>query len=343
MTVCIELHHYFFSEKESVLVKNHEFTVSTFKYSSNVEGLKIVNSRGYLIVLPFEGLMIWDAIFDNLNLKMKNTFKQPRNGKSIVDSYGSFQFHSGLLANGNPSSEDTHQAHGEFPLSIMDSSSLEITENKITVKSQKEYIKGFGAHYFAEPAVTITKGSALFDIEMTVKNLSNFDKMPLQYMVHLNYNFIEHAEIFQNIPDNVFNLRLSVPSHIHPTAEWLNYTSELKQNKILVNKLNDVKYFYPEIVYFADRLDKITEIANFNMTMNGHVVKVAFNTTDFPYVTRWLMYNSDFQVAAFALPATSRSEGYTQAKNMGSLIFLKPHESRYFKVTTGLENKMEVE
>ncbi|MBZ6010995.1 DUF4432 family protein [Leuconostoc gelidum] len=339
MTVRINLQHNYFTEKEIILLKNSEFTVSTFKYLSKVEGLKIANSRGYLIVLPFEGLMIWDAIFDDLDLKMKNTFKQPRNGDSIVDSYGAFQFHSGLLANGNPGVKDTHQPHGEFPLSIMDSSFLEINENEITIRSQKEYIKGFGAHYFAEPAVTMTKSSALFDIKMTVKNMSNFDSMPLQYMVHLNYNFIEGSKINQNIPDNAFNLRESVPDHIHPTKEWISYTSELENKKILVNSLDNIQYFYPEIVYFADRLDKLTKVAKFSMVMDNHVAKVAFNTTEFPYLTRWLMYNPDMQVAAFALPATSRSEGYTQAKNAGSLIFLNPQESRHFKVTTGLEGQ----
>ena len=69
-----------------------------------------------------------------------------------------------------------------------------------------------------------------------------------------------------------------------------------------------------------------------------HTVQITFDTTQFPNVTRWLMYNPDLQVAAFALPATSRTEGRAAAKEAGTLIMLKPGESRHFKVTTGLED-----
>ena len=78
-------------------------------------------------------------------------------------------------------------------------------------------------------------------------------------------------------------------------------------------------------------MNEFVDDAVFEMTMDEkHTVKVAFNTKQFPDVTRWLMANPDLQVAAFALPATSRTEGRTAAKKKGTLIS--------FKVTTGLED-----
>jgi len=50
------------------------------------------------------------------------------------------------------------------------------------------------------------------------------------------------------------------------------------------------------------------------------------------------MYNPDIQVAAFALPATCRTEGYTAAKEADTLIMLKPQEIRHFQVVTGLQD-----
>lgn len=339
MTTKINLDKHFFNTHERIVAQNDAFKIISFKYSSSVEALKIINSRGYLIFLPFEGLMIWDAVFDGLDLKMANPFTQPYPGTKITDSYGAFQFHSGLLANGNPGPTDTHNPHGEFPLSSMDSSYIEISDDTVTIRSQKEYVKGFGFHYFAEPAVTLNAGQASFRITMTVQNLSKFEEMPLQYLVHLNYKFIKGAKITQNIPDDSFQLRTTVPEHIHPKSEWLKYTSSLNNEKILVNELNDTQHFNPEIVYFGDELNKITNIAKFRMIMDDqHQVKVEFNTKEFPNVTRWLMYNPDIQVAAFALPATCRTEGYTAAKEADTLIMLKPQEIRHFQVVTGLQD-----
>ncbi len=44
------------------------------------------------------------------------------------------------------------------------------------------------------------------------------------------------------------------------------------------------------------------------------------------------------QVGAFVLPATCRPEGFLAAKKAGSLIMLKPKETKSFSVTTGIEN-----
>ncbi|MDI8799820.1 hypothetical protein MJM59_29255, partial [Salmonella enterica subsp. enterica serovar Montevideo] len=42
-------------------------------------------------------------------------------------------------------------------------------------------------------------------------------------------------------------------------------------------------------------------------------------------VTRWILYNGDQQVAAFALPATCRPEGFLAAQRNGTLLQLEPH------------------
>lgn len=49
------------------------------------------------------------------------------------------------------------------------------------------------------------------------------------------------------------------------------------------------------------------------------------------------LYHKDQQVGAFVLPATCRPEGFLAAQRSGSLIMLKPNETRYFHVETGIE------
>ncbi|WP_203651171.1 aldose 1-epimerase family protein [Secundilactobacillus yichangensis] len=333
------LSHDMFSKAEFELYKDDDFKVTTFTYPSGIEAMKVENSRGYLTLLPFHGLIIWDAIFDGVSLKMKDMFKQPLLGPGIADTYGCFQFTSGLLANGTPGPEDDYQLHGEFPTSDMDHSYITLEDGEMTVHSDYEYVKGFGYHYLAEPSVTMHKGSGLFDIRLKVTNLSNYQPMPLQYLCHMNYAYVDNAKMSSNIPDEDFQLRQTIPSHVHPTPEWTKYNDALKASGKLINQLDDPDHYDPEIVFFSKDLSQITPEAEFRVDIgDGKNFLTKFDTSEFPIATRWILYNADQQVNAFAIPGTSTPEGFTAAKKAGTLISLKAQESRSFKVTTGLEN-----
>ncbi|MDN4074931.1 hypothetical protein [Fictibacillus terranigra] len=95
----IELQREFFKESKKVIYRDHEFTASLFRYPSGVEAIELTNSRGRMVVLPYMGQIIWDLEFDGTDLKMKNMFSQPKKVNAIVDTYGCFAFHSGLIAN----------------------------------------------------------------------------------------------------------------------------------------------------------------------------------------------------------------------------------------------------
>lgn len=332
------LNHQMFSAADFVLYEDEQFKATTFTYPSGVEALRLENSRGKLVVLPFMGLIIWDAIFDGISLKMKDMFSQPLPGEGIADTYGCFQFTSGLLGNGTPAPEDNYQLHGEFPTSKMDHSYLEVGKDYLTIHSDVEYVKGFGDHYLGEPSVTLHKDSALFDIELKVTNLSKYQPMPLQYMCHMNYAYADQGHIEQNIPDEAFQLRQTIPSHVHPTPDWLAYNDKLKASGELINDLDDQVHYDPEIVFFSKDLTKFSDTAEFRLHFgDDHNFLTTFKTAEFPIVTRWILYNADQQVAAFALPGTSTPEGKHAAEKAGTLIYLKPLETRCFKVTTGLE------
>ena len=78
MTTRITLWRELFAEHPRILLKNNDFTVTAFRYASGVEGLKVENSRGHLVILPWMGQMIWDAQFDGHDLTMRNMFSQPK-------------------------------------------------------------------------------------------------------------------------------------------------------------------------------------------------------------------------------------------------------------------------
>lgn len=326
-----------FKLEEQIIFENSHFIICTFKYPSGIEALKIQNSLGFIVVLPFYGQIIWDAEFKGHNLKMKNMFSQPKLGTTIVDTYGCFAFHSGLLCNGCPSPEDTHSLHGEMPCAQMDNSWLVIEENSCSIYSSIEYVKGFGHHYLAEPRVTLRADSSLFEINMQVTNLASVE-MPLQYMCHMNYCYEDNATFKQNIPDDIIRIRESIPAHVKPTTQWKIFNEEIKAGKYKLTALDKNQLYDPEIVFFMDYLHKYQENLEFRMySTNGYSYVTKFSSKDFDFATRWILYNQDQQVAAFVLPGTCRPEGFLAAKNNGTLIMLEPKEVRTFTVVTGIE------
>ena len=327
-----------FSQTERVLLCNDEFTVLSFKYESGIEAIKISNQKGFIVVLPFYGQIIWDVEFNNHSLKMKNMFSEPKFGNSIVDTYGCFAFHSGLIRNGCPGPQDDHVLHGEMPCSIINKAWLVIDDNSVTLTGEVEYVKGFGEHYLAKPAVTLYSNNSLFDIQMNVTNLASVD-MPLQYMCHMNYCYEHGSVLSQNIPDSAISLRETIPAHVKPTKKWIEFNEMIKEGKYQLCKLDNDVMYDPEIVFFMDNLSKYQEHLEYRMeSPNGYTYVTKFSSKDFNYATRWILFNEDQQVGAFVLPATCRPEGFLAAKEAGSLIMLKPKETRTFCVTTGIDN-----
>lgn len=337
MTTRLPLWRELFTHQPRLLLENSGFTVSAFRYPGGVEGLKVTNARGHLVILPWLGQMIWDAEFDGRDLTMRNMFSQPKPAKEIVETYGCFAFHSGLLANGCPSPDDTHALHGEMACAAMDDAWLELEGDSLRVGGRYEYVMGFGHHYLAEPSVTLHKASALFDIHMAVTNLASVP-MPLQYMCHMNYAYVPEATFSQNLPDEALKLRESVPAHVKPTEQWLAFNARIQQGEASLSTLSEPHYYDPEIVFFADALNRYTAQPEFKMIApDGTTFVTRFASEEFNSATRWILYNGDQQVAAFALPATCRPEGFLAAEANGTLQTLSPQETRRFTVTTGID------
>ncbi|MGR6980022.1 aldose 1-epimerase family protein [Testudinibacter sp. P27/CKL/0425] len=326
-----------FGTDKKILLQNDNIIVEGFKYQSGIEAIKASNSKGFVTILPFYGQIIWDANFNGHSLKMKNMFTEPKCGTEIIDTYGCFCFHSGLIRNGCPSPEDSHPLHGEMPCARMDKAWLELAHDHIAVCGEYEYVKGFGDHYSAQPKVIIYPDSSLFDIQMQVTNLASVE-MPLQYMCHMNYCYEHGAKFTQNIPDSVIQLRESIPAHVQPTPAWLAFNNEIKQGKYVLTHLDNDEMYNPEIVFFMDNLQQHQKHLEYRVhSPHGHTYLATFSSEQFNYATRWILYNADQQVGAFVLPATCRPEGYLAAQRSGTLIKLAPNESRCFSVTTGIE------
>ncbi len=327
---------------ERILAESAAFKVTAFRYPSSVEGLRIENGRGQVTVLPYLGQMIWDAVFDGRRLTMGNVFPYPRNGASILDTYGAFAYHAGVLRNGTPGVEDDHPLHGEMPVARMDSSHLRFGHDDedafVEVGGHVEYVMGFGPHYIARPRVRLRAQSGLMEVEMAVENLSAHP-MELMYMLHANFDFVPGARIHQPADYSAEStvVRQAIPGHVTPSQTFLELLDDLVGNPARMETLDEPDLYSPEQVFYIRGLGRGAD-GHTRLVMElptGDAFTVSYRPEDLPHCVRWILNDGDAQVAAFALPSTCEPEGYTAEKAKGHIRMLAPGEQARFPVVLG--------
>lgn len=349
MTTCrIELDPRLFTGAESTLLRSSDFAVSTFEYSTGVAGLRVVNARGSLTILPFMGQILWDAEFDGVRLGMDSPLQEPRPAGTIVETYGCLSYHAGILRNGNPSPRDDHALHGELPCARMDAAWLEVGSDggtpMLRVVGRYEHIEAFGARYVAHPSITLRADSTCFGISLDVENLS-YRPMDVMYLCHLNFGFWKGARLVQPAPftPERTQVRTSVPSHVVRTREFDALLARLASDPSTLETLEDPERLDPEQVMFIRHPAPSTDgLVHFLMQRpEGDGAVVSFDPKIFSHVLRWLLFNPDQKVAAFALPATCEPDGYLAERSKGNVRTLAPGGRITFDVQAGYLDRVE--
>ena len=111
----IELFDQMFNEKERPLCQFDAFSITTFRYKSGVAALRIINARGEIIVLPFQGQQVWRANFDGRELTMRSMFDEPVFTREYLENYGAFMIHCGITGLGAPGPEAVSYTHLTLP------------------------------------------------------------------------------------------------------------------------------------------------------------------------------------------------------------------------------------
>ena len=139
----------FFTERDFTLVENKNMKVIAFKYSTGIEALRVENSKGYFIILPFKGQQIWRASFCGKDLWMRTMMDEPQTSDVYLETYGAFLLHCGLDAIGSPACyEDKHSQHGTIPNVRYNSAYIECGDGYIAVGSTRynvQYIEQFAS------------------------------------------------------------------------------------------------------------------------------------------------------------------------------------------------------
>ncbi len=329
-----------FGEQERTLVEHGPLSASTFLFDSGVCGVRLKNERGELVLLPFQGQQVWSAMFDGRNLTMKSMFAEPRPTSHMLATFGAFLVHCGATAIGNPAKEDTHPLHGELPNAPYQKAFLVAGQDDrgpyIGLGGHYQHTLAFSYNYVATPLVKLHAGAARFDLGMTVANLKN-SPMDLMYMPHINFRPVDGGQLVYSAACTAQHVRVrtSIPSHIHPSPDYVEFIRALQQQPEKANRFAPGMAYDPEIVFYVDYLaDEAGWAHTMQVHPGGGADYVRHRPAQLDKAIRWMCRTAD-QDALGIEPSTSEGDGYLAEKAKGTVKVLPPHGEFHCDVEIG--------
>ena len=251
----------FSSPVETELVRHGEITVSVYS-ERDVACLRIRNSRGNILCLPYQGQQIWSAYFDGRELTMKSMFDKPKQTREYLQNYGAWLLHCGVSAMGCPGAQDRHPLHGELPNAPIDDAWLELGHEEalrggrpfVRLCGEWRHTVAFTCNYRVQLSAELTAGKALVRVAVRVTNLRTHGSVPLMYLAHVNFRPHNGATLsYSAVPDaKHIRVRTAVPSHVTLSPEILAFINKLAAEPALHDKVSAAQPYDPEVVLYAD-------------------------------------------------------------------------------------------
>jgi hypothetical protein len=327
-TTTVNLTQEMFMSKERLLVESGELTASLFLFDSGVAAVRLANSRGELVMLPFQGQQIWSASFDGRNLTMKSMFDEPKATQTYLETYGGFLLHCGMTAMGVPAAGDSHPLHGELPNARFQEAYLLVGEDELgpylALGGRYRHTVAFSTNYVAEPLVTLRAGAASADIALEVTNLKQ-TPMELMYLAHANFRPVDNSRLVYSAvatPEHV-RVRRSIPSHVKPGPGYVEFLDALAEEPSKHHVLKPELAFDPEVVFLIDYLaDDDGWAHTLQVHPDGSADYIGHRPEQLDHGVRWICRTPDQDALGLNLPATAEPEGYSAEKAKGNIKVL---------------------
>lgn len=339
----ISLRKNFFTDQEQTLVESDGVKAAIFRYESGVEAVRLSNAKGYIIILPYKGQMIWECCFNGRVLNMTRVNKKiPKMTNYFLDSYGCYLFHCGPLRMGCPAADDTHELHGELPYADYDSAALLTGEDErgayIALTGTYIYNRGFGDSYEAHPLVKVYQGSSIIEITMRVDNCS-YDPMELMYMAHINYRAADGARMVQShswAPDRMV-MRNAIPRHFKVADDYRAFLDQLQAEPRRTQVIQPGDQYKPEICFHLNQpvCDDEGWAHFLQIHPDGTADFLKYRPAELDHNTRWISKYDDQCGISLAFPATADTEGYNMEKKKGNIKTIPPRGSWQTTIITG--------
>ena len=330
-----------FSDMERPLVEHGDLSATLYRYPSGVCAVRLQNGLGHLVMLPFQGQQIWSAAFGGRELTMRSMFSEPRPTQAYLETYGGFLVHCGATAMGVPTGSDNHPLHGELPNAPYQRAWLAAGEDArgsyLALGGVYEHTVAFSTHYVAQPEVRLYAGATRFPIAITIHNLKR-TPMDLMYLAHVNFRPVDNGRLVYSAhcdPQHV-RVRRSIPSHIRPAADYVDFLDSLAAHPERHNLLEPGLAFDPEVVFFVDyEADAAGWAHTMQVHPDGSADYIAHRPDQLDHGVRWICRTPDQDALGMVLPATAEPEGYSAEKAKGNLRCLGPGASVRFEMEAG--------
>jgi hypothetical protein len=334
------LQPYFFSEKEKPLLEHGELSASIFRYDSGVAALRLKNSVGELIMLPFHGQQAWSANFHGRELTMRSMFDEPRDTKVYLHNYGGFLLHCGMNRMGVPGPEDNHPLHGELPHATFDTAAVVLGSDEggdyIGLTGTWQHTIAFGTNYIAAPLLKLYAGSSLMHISINVTNLKE-SEMEYMYMAHVNFRPVDNGRLAYTAPatPEYVGIRKGA-SHLGSKPGYIEFIEELGRNPEKHHILKPGLHFDPEaVLYINYQADNDGWAHSLQVHPDGNADYIRHRPDQLDKGVRWISRTPDQDALGLNLPATAEPEGYTAEKAKGNIRVLPPKGQFYAELVAG--------
>ena len=340
----LNLYKSFFSEKEKVIIQSGSLFASAFLFPSEVCGLRIKNSKGELVILPFQGQQIWSARFLDRELAMKSTFTYPLPTSEFLKTYGGFLLHCGATAMGVPSAQDNHPPHGELPNIPYEQAYIKFGEDErgcyLAVGGKTEYRLAFRTNYKAEPEIRLYEEATVADVSMKITNLRS-QPMEYMYLCHINFRPFDGSRLVYSAPADKEHIKvhMDIPDALPaPKRDKLkDYMLKIAENPSIHNMVDSNTQIYdPEILLTIKYLTDHSGYAHSMQIMpEGDAFYISFRPDQLPIGLRWISRTGDEDAMGLTLPATAEHKGYTNAKQNGWIRTIAANDSMVITLKTG--------
>jgi hypothetical protein len=313
-----------FTSHETLLAENGELTASAFRYPSGVCALRLKNSLGELVLLPYQGQQIWDATLRGRRLTMKSMFDQPYPTSDFLSTFGGFLLHCGAAAMGSPSAEDSHSLHGELPNAPYQNAALVIGSDEkgeyIGLTGEYRHTVAFNYNYTATPLVKVYAASSVFDVSMKIQN-HKASPMPLMFLEHINFIPVDGGRLAQTVVCNPENMRVraNIPSFMEVAPGYREFLKLLQEHPEKHLVFDPALVYDPEVVFYMNYLaDENGWARTLQIHPDGSADLLRHRPEQLNHGVRWICRTAD-QGALGMEPSTAEVEGFSAEKKKGNV------------------------
>lgn len=335
----IQLKKEFFSDKEFVFLQDGQKKVTFFRYSTGVEAIKVENSKGYFIILPFQGQQIWRASFCGHDLVMRTKCEEPVPTLEYLKTYGGFLLHCGICAFGSPQSEDNHPQHGETPNAPYKSAYIDCEADYIAVGGALDYDVSFVRNYTFRPECRLYNDDTVLKVHVQLEN-RRCAPMEYMYLCHINFRPIDGARLMYSTDYDSAHVKVhkivgdQLPKEL---AEALRkYMDALEKDPSLHHEIGAPGQIYNPEICFTVTYKGDEQNRAYTLQKNEEGACYVSHPVDvLPYGIRWMSRTGDEDSCGMVLPATAEHFGYSYAKRNGQVKVLGGNEKLEFVIEAG--------